>query len=93
MGYKPETILESIVNDWLDNDEGYGYMFFSTTSPSSSGHNLAAYITKYNLGAITKMRPIRNGNTGHMLTMWVWTVNKRNFKTFCSKEGFLEESY
>lgn len=89
MGYKPETIFKDIAHTWFDNDYGYAYIFFSTTSPSKSGHNLATYITKHKLGTITKMRPVKNGNTENMLTMWVWTVNKKNFKAYCIRNKFV----
>lgn len=89
------TALQAAIdaaNDWFAGEVRNGaYIFFSTTSGHKIGHNLAVFIEEHGLGKVIQTKPNRNPNSGNLLTMWVWTVDKKNFKAFWNKFGEKEE--
>jgi hypothetical protein len=78
---------------WHEEDVDGAFVFFSSFGSSTAGQNIAAYIEKYKLGTVMKTRPTLNPNSGNVLTMWVWTVNKRNFRRFWRKTKRYKENY
>lgn len=70
---------------WFEHDKDGAHIFFSVTNRKLHGKNLAAYIIKNKLGTVIKTSPTKNPNSGNMLTMWVWTVNKATFRAFWDK--------
>lgn len=92
-----DTAREAVV----DAAEGYfeevnnhrAYILYSTTGDSRIGHAINRYIAKYRLGVVQKTRPTLNGNTGNMVTVWMWTVNKRNFEAFWHKTNRYRKEY
>lgn len=90
------TAREAVVDaaeGWFEEDKDGSYIFFSTTNEHRIGHATAAYIEKYNLGVVHKTRPTRNPNSENMLTMWVWTVNKKNFEAYWHKTNRYKKEY
>ncbi len=87
-----EAIVDA-AEDWFDKDKDGAFIFFSATSDSRMGHEVAAYIEKYNLGVVQKTHAMRNPNSDNMLTMWCWAVNKRNFKSYWHKTNRYTKNY
>lgn len=46
------------------------------------GDKLAAFITRNNLGHVVGSEEARNPNSGHMLKVWVWTLDKVALKAW-----------
>ncbi len=92
-----ETAREAVV----DAAEGYfeemgyhaAYIIYTTTGDSRIGHAMTRYIAKYRLGTVHKTRPTVNGNTNNIVTMWVWTVNKKGFESFWHKTNRYTKNY
>lgn len=71
---------------WFEDDAKGAFIFFSVTaSYKRKGTELAAYIKKHNLGTVHKTRPTINSSTSNILTMYVWTVNKKTLQAFWEK--------
>lgn len=87
-----EAIVDA-AEDWFTEDKDGAFIFFSATSDSRMGLKIEAYINKYNLGVVHKSRATRNPNSDNMLTMWMWAVNKRNFKEFWHKTNRYQKNY
>lgn len=67
---------------WFEKDKDGAYIFYSVTSDSRIGHAIESYIAKYKLGVVQRTHSTRNPNSENMLTMWMWTINKTNFKAY-----------
>lgn len=82
----PEAMLE-LAEDIFGKDASSplpAFIFFSTTE-GSSGAGLQKFISENGLGEIIRMRPRKNPNTGSMITMWTWGINKKTFKLWWMK--------
>lgn len=80
-----ETARDAVIDaaeGWFEKDMDGAYIFYSVTSDSKIGHAIESYIGKYKLGMVHKTHSTRNPNSENMLTMWVWTINKTNFKAY-----------
>lgn len=92
-----DTAREAVV----DAAEGYfqettnrrSFILYTTTGNSRIGHAITRYIAKYKLGAVQKTRPTLNGNTGNMVTAWMWSVNKKNFEAYWHKTNRYKKEY
>lgn len=60
------------------------FIFFSTIK-GENGHALRKFIEKNKLGEVLQTRPRKNLNTGNMLTMWTWGINKKSLKLWWVK--------
>lgn len=89
-GYSLREVLEGCARDWFLNNRDGIHIFFSTTGNYRTGHNLEAYIKKHALGAVLRTKAARNPNSGNLLTMWVWTVNIKNWAAHARKEKLTE---
>lgn len=87
------TTIMDAAEQWHEEDMDGAFIFFSTTNDNKKGADVAAYVEKYKLGVIVKMRPTRNPNSENMLTMWVWTVNKKNFLSYWHQSTRYKENY
>jgi len=77
--------LVEAAESWYENDNDGAYIFFSVTNKSKRGDEMAALIKKLRLGTVLVTKATKNRNSGNMLRMYVWTVNKNNFKSFWLK--------
>lgn len=57
------------------------FIVFSTVR-GTNGKDLASYIKLNGLGTATKNKPALNPNSGNMLTVWVWRVDRKALKAF-----------
>ena len=94
-GYKPETILSEICQEWFD-DTPRAFLVFSQARANKrekiiSGPNLVHYIKEHRLGLVYKMRPKLNQNTRNRLWVWIWAVNNPRLKSLALKNGWYEK--
>lgn len=78
-------MLEEAARDWFEEDVDGAFIFWSTANHSIlqvRGAEIATYIEKHKMGKVHKTSSMRNPNSEHMLTMWIWEVNKSAFKKF-----------
>lgn len=83
---KPEQTILDITYDILSGDDDAAFFFFSDIFDAAKGNALSDYIKKNKLGRCKKIGKKRNPNSNNMLTMWVWCINIRNFKSFIRKK-------
>lgn len=88
-----EAIVDAAEGYFEETENHRAYILFTTTGTARIGHNMAQYIAKYHLGVTHKTRPTVNGNTGNMVTVWLWTVNKRNFEAYWHKTNRYNKNY
>lgn len=86
-----ECVIDA-AEKWHEEDMDGAFIYFSTVH-TDRGAEVGAYIRKYKLGVVTKMRPTLNPNSDNMLSMWVWTVNKKNFLAYWHKTNRYKENY
>jgi hypothetical protein len=91
-GYRPETILADICQEWFDNTPR-AFMFFSCTTEYVSGHNLAKYVKENGLGKVFKMPTKLNPNSGNHIRVWMWAVNNSKLKSLAKKKGWYSQPH
>ncbi len=73
---------------------GFSHIVFTgaaATSRRTYADKLAAYIRRHKLGAVTTARKARNPNSGNILGVYVWTVNRRVLAAWYKKHPINEE--
>lgn len=85
----PERTIGIVAKTRFDDQCSCAFYIFSDTNMNKkkAGKNLAKYIKKHKLGTITKPTARINPNTGHSVTMWIWSVNKAKFKEYWNKKA------
>lgn len=78
----PKQTIKEVCRDMYGEDSKSAFLVFSDIKKKIAGKNLARYIIKNNLGRITKSPSAINTNSGNSLTIWTWTINKRNLYNF-----------
>lgn len=82
-GSNAGEIVLNAAQQWCEDDMDAAFIFFSVIDMyASTGKALQEYIKKQKLGSVTRMRPTHNPNSGNMLTMYVWRVNKTNLRRY-----------
>ncbi|MFA5695834.1 MAG: hypothetical protein WC917_00010 [Bacilli bacterium] len=82
---EPKTIIVDICTNYFENENQCAFYMFSDIQRKRSGKNLCKFIKKHKLGLITQSPSRVNPNSGNSLTIWIWTINKRNLRSFYSK--------
>ena len=54
----------------------FSYLLFSGVSPHEYGSNFMKFILENDLGTVIKTDPNRNPNSGRLVTIYLWTVNR-----------------
>ena len=85
LDYPPDEILTTVAEDFFNDENPMAFYFFTDTRRSQNGRNLAVYITKHKLGAITTTRYKINPNSDNWLKVFVWAVNPRIFEVWFNK--------
>jgi len=81
-----ETVLGA-AEDWFNDDDNQGAFIYFSTTQGDKGQNLAKYIKAESLGVVRKTSAKKNPNTGNMLTMWVWEVDKTALRVWWAKNN------
>ena len=56
------------------------YIFTGVTRRAVYGERLATYILENKLGEISTIKARKNANSGNMIQVWTWGVNKTNLE-------------
>jgi hypothetical protein len=86
----PQEALKDIGGHYWHSDER-AFIFFTEVRRKGRskkvtgryGEKLKAYIKKHKLGTVIATDTKKNVNSGNHVRMYVWTVNKTNFKKWC----------
>ena len=81
----PEDTIRLVARTRFDDQCSCAYYIFSDIGEKKAGKNLVKYIKKNKLGNITKPPTRINPNTDHSVTMWIWAVDKANFRKYWAK--------
>lgn len=68
-----------------DSDQELPAFIIFSTVKGDKGQELAKFIEKNGMGQVAHMRPRKNPNTGSMITMWCWGLNKKTLKMWWAK--------
>jgi len=71
----PEAILEHAVPQFRGTDGAF--MMFSCPTSNSIGRKLAEFIKDNEFGVVTESPVRRNPNSGNMLRVFMWALNKK----------------
>lgn len=88
-----EEAVTDAAQNWFEGNKEGAFIFFSVIDKAEIGDEIAEHIVKNQLGSVVKMRPTLNPNSENILTMFVWTVNKSNFKSFWHKTERYKKHY
>lgn len=82
-------VLKDAARGFYEEGMGSAFIFFSIAQFSAQskkrGKELTDLIEKYKLGVVQKTHAMLNPNSGRMLTMYMWEVNKSGFQSFYKK--------
>lgn len=70
---------------------GFAFLVFTDHNSTRNGQKFAEFLRKHDLGEIVETKKKRNSNSGNMVRVWVWGVNKRKMKAFAKTEGWYDE--
>lgn len=82
--------IEPRVYSWgpgLNRRDTFRYVIFSATKSARYGVRFAKLIEDEKLGEVISTGFNKNPNTGHILKVWVWTVDHDALKTWKAKNG------
>lgn len=85
----PKSIVDFIKYQLIHAMDG-AYVTFATANMglegtlglNTIGSRLATYIRKHDLGKVVTMKPVRNPNSGNILAVWLWQLNRAKIKKF-----------
>lgn len=87
---EPKTVICDVCKTYFEDEKQCAFYMFSDINYKIAAKNLVKFIKKNKLGLITKSPSRVNPNSGNSLTIWLWTINKRNLKLYwkknCSEE-------
>lgn len=86
-GNSAELNCAQAAEGWFGGDLDGAFIFFSAVRGYDEGKELTGYIRKNKLGKVFKTDALRNPNSGNMLTMWVWQVDKISFKRWWNNKN------
>lgn len=79
---------------------GKAFMIYTMPRPYTKANGLTAYIRRHRLGPVTVSRPRKNYNSGRMLRVYTWTLNRDALKRWAaahpdnrSKDDFYDDSW
>lgn len=80
---------------FAESSGGFSHIVFTDAARSprtrTSGDKLASYIRRYRLGSVSAARKARNPNSGNILGVYVWTVNRKALAKWYTTHPYKEE--
>lgn len=76
----PESAVRAFYDQRFYGGQKYGHayaVFTDHTNGKTYGKALAKYIKENGLGTVTAMRSKMNPNSGNVIKLYVWTVNRQ----------------
>lgn len=86
-----ETVRQ-LYEEIYENDKNASFFIFSDICRKKYGKNLHKYIIKNHLGEVIKSKSQINPNSSNSLTMWIWTLNRKNLKKWSIKNHKKEQT-
>lgn len=69
-----------------DYDYDSAFIIFTSINDETYGQELREYITKHELGTVTKQRAKENPNTNNMIHLYIWAVNNEKLEAWYNKQ-------